>query len=77
MFRRSDERPEHDGTHTCLPLALSIPEQMAHVESNTWNNATNGRIDATSVTTSESMMAVREQLNFHIYSNIPMSLLNK
>jgi hypothetical protein len=60
----SGERLEHDGTQTCLPLALSTPEQMAHVESNTWNNATNGKIDATSVTTSGLMMALHEQLNY-------------
>ena len=47
--------------HTCLPLALSIPEQMAHAESKTWNSATKGMIDATSVTTSGSI-AVCERL---------------
>lgn len=76
-FRESNELSEPDETQTCLPLALNIPELMAHVESNTWNSATNGMIDATSVTTSELNMAVCEQFNLHQYLNIPMSLLNK
>ena len=41
---------------TCFPRALSIPPETPLRPSNTWNRATTGRIDATSLMTSVAMV---------------------
>ena len=59
--------------HTCLPWARRMPPVTAAVPSKIWNKATNGRIDATSFTTSAIDERQSEALKIN---SSPGSLLN-